>query len=270
MHNFIIPTSDELIHATWYYDSSDVLLRQKTNPIAVVVHGLGGYKEEKMLQTVKDCFLKHNIWVLMFDARHALGETGGNLEKACFTGFIDDLNTVINWLKNNGCARNPLYLAGHSLGAGAVLHYATHYNNQIRGLITLSAVYNGNLLKESYLNNKPDFMQEWQEKKLIYRQHPKHPNRNGYISINHLEDACRYSLEKEVQKITCPVLIVCGDHDVSSTISINEKLYNSFNKNAFLQIVKNCGHTFSKEENLIELKNTVSAWLSTNLNSTKK
>ncbi len=262
MDNFIIHTSDEQIHARLYYDSSDVFLSDKKNhPVAVISHGLAGYKEEAMLQVVKECFIKRHIPVLMYDARHSLGESGGRLEQACFSEFISDLNTVINWLHSNGYNNNSLFLVGHSLGAGAGLHYASMYPNEVTGIITLSGVYNGQLLKESYLKNRPDFMAEWQKTGLIYREHPHNSDKNGYISIQHLDDACQYAVEKNVNHITCPVLIICGDHDVSSTIEINKKLHDSFTGNAQLEVIDNCGHTYSKEQNQIDLKNTVLNWL---------
>ncbi len=257
---FTINREDGHIIAEWHINPSVDLLKKKT-PIAIILHGLAGYKEETMLQTVKDCFVHHHIPVLMYDARHSLGESGGRLENACFSEFIKDLRTVIQWLDNNGYDENPLVLAGHSLGAGAALHMATRIPNRINGIISMSAVYNGQLLKDSYMQNKPEFMQEWKKTGLIYREHPIYPQRNGLISIKHLDDACQYAVENEVHKIQCPVLIICGNHDVSSTININEILYHSFQSNAEMVVIQNCGHTYSKEQNRIDLTNGITNWL---------
>lgn len=232
----------------------------KVQTIAIIAHGLAGYKEEPMLQCLKNCFLKHGISVFMYDAQHSLGESSGSLSEACFSGFIADLNCVMSWIKQH-LKINSFLLAGHSLGAGACLHYAAEHPTEIKGVISLSAVYNGYLLRESYLTNKPEFMAEWQQKKLIYREHPNQPDKNGYISIRHLDDALQYAVEKDVYTIKSPVLILCGDHDVSSTIAINEKLRDSFSGNATLQIIENCGHTYSKAQNQKDLIDFVSKWI---------
>lgn len=231
-----------------------------TQPLVILAHGLAGYKEEGMLQCVADCFVQHGFPVLCYDARHGLGESDGNLQKACFTEFIYDLNAVLTWAKTER-GIHKFILAGHSLGAGACLHYAGAHPDEILGLMMLSAVYNGQLLKESYLKNKPAFMAQWEKERLIYRERPDCPSKNGYISINHLADACRYHEEENAKNVTTPVLIVCGNHDVSSTIEINKKLKDSFRGNATLAILNNCGHTYSKPENLVDLKETVETWL---------
>lgn len=230
-----------------------------TQPLVVLAHGLAGYKEEGMLQCVSDYFRQYGLPVLCYDARHGLGESGGDLQKACFTEFIRDLNAVLSWAKTERGIQKFI-LAGHSLGAGACLHYASAHTDEILGLIMLSAVYNGQLLKESYLKNKPAFMIQWEKEKLIYRERPDCPSKNGYISINHLADACRYHEEENAKDVTAPVLIVCGDHDVSSTVEINRKLKDSFRGNATLSILNNCGHTYSKPENLLDLKDAIESW----------
>lgn len=253
-----IGTSDGYLVANVVYSKQN---QKNVLPLVIIAHGLAGYKEEPMLQCVQDCFLKQGYAVLVYDARHGLGESSGNLEKACFSEFIVDLNSIIDWAKQH-LESASFILVGHSLGAGACLYYATKHPNEIAGMITLSAVYNGELLKESYLMSKPEFMVEWQRKKLIYRERPNLPNKNGYISIRHLDDACQYAVEQDVNVVKCPVLIICGDHDVSSTVSINERLCHSFEGNAELHIISNCGHTYSKTKNQTDLKKVVSEWIS--------
>lgn len=233
----------------------------KNTAFVIIAHGLAGYKEEDMLQCVKNVFLKNGISVLMYDARFSLGDSDGPLENACFSHFIEDLNTVIQWAKKQSFYTKPFYLCGHSLGAGACLHYAINNPQNIAGIITLSAVYNGNFLKQSYLQHKPDFMKEWQEKKYLNRTRSDNSQKYGKIAYAHLVDACQYQLEKSVDKITTPTLVVCGDVDISSTIEHNTILKNAIGNNAKFAIINSCGHTYKTEQNQADLAAEIEIFL---------
>ena len=255
---YIINKLQEKMAVQYYFAHTG---SDKKSAFAIIAHGLAGYKEEEMLQCVKNIFLKNGISVLMYDARFSLGDSDGPLENACFSHFIEDLNTVIQWAKKQSFYTNPFYLCGHSLGAGACLHYAINNPQDVAGIVTLSAVYNGIFLKQSYLQNKPDFMQEWQEKQYLNRVHPNNPQKHGKISYTHLADACQYQLEKSADKIMSPTLIVCGDVDISSTIDHNMILKNAIGNNARLTIIKSCGHTYKTQQNQTDLKEQIDLFL---------
>lgn len=238
---------------------------QKAQGIVFIAHGLAGYKEEKQLEIIKEVFLNQKTTVVLYDARYTLGESDGPLEKACFTNFIQDLTTVIQWSKAQSFYREPFFLAGHSLGAGACLHYGIHHPEQVRGIICLSAVYNGQFLLDSYTASKPDFVQKWQKEKLLFRQRSDITEKSGYISYNHMIDACTYHLETEANKIICPVLIICGDHDISSTVFINKCLYYALTTKKTLEILPNCGHNYTTDQNKSDLRQAVQIWLANNI-----
>lgn len=239
----------------------DVLVSQVAHaPVVFIEHGLAGYKEENVVQIPAAVFAELGFTVVTFDARYNLGESDGPLEKANFTHFIEDLQTVIEWAKTQTFYCEPFMLCGHSLGAGAALWYASHHPQAVKGIFSLSAVISGKLLLDSYQTYKPDFVRQWQNEKRLYREHPSIPARNGFISYDHINDAMRYHLTDIVQTIKCPVLIVCGSRDISSTIAINQALFEALRSPKELYVVENAGHTYAKPEHENELSQVIKKW----------
>ena len=75
------------------------------------------------------------------------------------------------------------------------------------------------------------------EEKYIFRQRPDNPSKKGFISYDHMIDAQKYQLEKETHNITAPTLIITGDSDISSTIEINQTLFDSLSSKKELHII---------------------------------
>ena len=59
------------------------------------MHGLGGFKEQKHIQTFADAFLENNFTVVLFDTTHTYGESEGKYEDATTTNYYEDLEDVI-------------------------------------------------------------------------------------------------------------------------------------------------------------------------------
>ena len=261
MTKFIIQTpTEEIIVARVMFPP------QKPTGLVFILHGLAGYKEEEYLAKTGEIFLNKGFCVCFYDARFSFGESHGELENACFSNFIEDFKTVLNWAKTQSFYQEPFFAVGHSLGAGAVLNQAIHHPALFKGIICLCPVYNGNMLLDSYQTAKPEFVNEWKEKKFLYRKKEGNPSINGNISFDHIIDAKKYKLEEQADQITSPVLIVCGDRDISSTININTTLYDKLNEPKELAIIKNGTHTFRSDENKTILIETIKNWLNKNFN----
>lgn len=256
MQKFIITTPEkETIIAQ--------ILSPKQNALGLVfiLHGLAGYKEEDYLLKCADIFLNKGLTVCLYDARHSFGESDGNLKNACFSNFIKDFEVIINWAKTQNFYQEPFFALGHSLGAGSVLFHAIKEPSLFKGIVCLAPVYNGQKLLESYQKTKPDFVLKWKQEKYLYKEKETDPQINGYISFDHMIDAQSYQLETQAHQITCPVLIIAGDRDISSTKEINEDLFSKLKSDKELHIIKNGTHTFRSDENKNELEIILNNWL---------
>lgn len=230
-------------------------------PVVLIEHGLAGFKEEDMILAAARAFKNQNFTVVTFDARFGLGDSDGDLEQANFTHFIEDLKTLVAWVKMQSFFSGKLFLCGHSLGAGACFYYAAHFANDVQGVVSMAAVVSGQLLLDSYLEHKPDFVREWQKNKLLPRVHPSIKERQGYISYAHINDALRYHLIDEVYKINCPVLLILADRDISSTLQINQKIFDALQTSKKMVIIENATHTFKSPENQLKIEQVIEMWI---------
>src|SRR3989344_1988273 len=89
---------------------------EKHGLVAVVMHGLGGWKEQPHIQTFADAFLKNGFTVVRFDTTNTFGESDGKYEDATITSYYEDLEDVISWAGGEPWYLEPFWLAGHSLG----------------------------------------------------------------------------------------------------------------------------------------------------------
>ncbi|MGN1062703.1 MAG: alpha/beta hydrolase [Alphaproteobacteria bacterium] len=244
-------------------DKICVRVRAAENQCAVVLieHGLAGYKEEGMIETLSDAFFAKGVTVVTFDARYGLGRSDGALEKACFTHFIEDFETVAAWMRTQVFYQEPFYAAGHSLGAGSALFFAARHPQQVAAVVCVSSVISGKLLYDSYLSARPDFLHAWQKNKFLPRVRADNPARTGCISYDHMTDALKYDVRQEAAHITAPVLIIYGNRDISSTALINKALYRSLRVPARLVELPDCGHTYARLENRQGLRLAVEEWL---------
>ncbi|MDR2901751.1 MAG: alpha/beta hydrolase [Lactobacillales bacterium] len=254
-HLLLTTPTGEKIHARIDYPDGGT-----PSKIVLIAHGLAGYKEEPLIANIRDVYLKNDTAAVTYDARFSLGQSGGPLEKACFTHFIQDLEFMVSWIRTSPDFKNAsLALSGHSLGAGACLYYAAHHAD-IKHLSLFSTVYNGNMLAASYEKHKPGFMAQWRADKVLQRTHPV-TGKSGGISYNHMSDAAKYELEKQSGQITCPVLIVYGSRDISSTHEINTILFNSLHAPKKMIEIIGGNHTFSDEKSMADIKEGLNAWI---------
>src|SRR3989344_7367385 len=124
---------------------------QKSKGLAFVMHGLGGFKEQKHIQTFADAFREKGFIVIRFDTTNTLGESDGAYEDATVTNYYEDLEDVIGWASGQRWYQEPFYLAGHSLGGLSVALYAEKYPEKVKGLIPISTVVSGKLSEDAHM-----------------------------------------------------------------------------------------------------------------------
>src|SRR3989344_9092482 len=95
-----------------------VIIDRPENPkgLVFIMHGLGGFKEQKHILAFREAFRENDFTIVRFDVRNSIGESEGSCEYADITSYYQDLEDVIIWSENQVWYREPFYLAGHSLG----------------------------------------------------------------------------------------------------------------------------------------------------------
>lgn len=111
-----------------------LVMDQPSQPrgVAIVVHGLGGNKDEPDIKAIADVFREHKFITIRYDASNARGESGGYVEDAKTTTYYDDLTDVVGWAQGQPWFKQPLVLAGHSIGATSAALYAEQHAGVFR------------------------------------------------------------------------------------------------------------------------------------------
>ena len=226
--------------------------------LAFVMHGLGGFKEQSHLQVIAEAFLAHGYTVVRFDTTNSVGESEGDLLHATATTYIEDLEDVIAWAKQQLWYVAPFVLIGHSLGALSVAWYAEHHPLEVKAVAPIGTVVTGKLNMERYA---PEFLAQWKTRGYILKESNSKPGLVSKLGWGFIEDGLRYDLLQKVETLTMPVLLVVGDNDEATPLTHQQLLYDALPGPKELHIIQGAPHTFRAQEHLDELKKIFDVWL---------
>ncbi len=187
-----------------------VKIHNKTgSKLAFILHGLASDMNHQVVQSAKKAFLDNGYTVVTFDARYSLGKSYGNVSNASLNTFLEDLETVVNWAKEQDFYHEPFAVAGHSLGGAATILYS-HNNDNINFLIPVAPVVGGQQWENSCMNNMPDFCKQWKEKGY-YEYKLKEKSANIFYTV--VDNAKSYNALELAQNIKTPTLFVIAEKD---------------------------------------------------------
>lgn len=238
------------------------------NPINLVfiAHGQGGFIEQKHIQAFTDAFLENNFRVVRFDATHSVGESEGNIMDVTYTGYIEDLEDVINWARTRPWFQQPFVLCGHSMGAQSTAWYAKNHADEVSAVAPLAPPVNYDLYVGTL---DSEYMKDWQEKgyvEMTSRSKPGVVKKVGW-AVN--ESLKKYDLLPEANKLTMPVLLMVGEYDEPAPYENQKILLDSIPSKKKLVKIMDVEHSFRNnetseyDEKLEEVKNIISDWLKT-------
>lgn len=237
------------------------LQNRGSRKLAFVQHGLSGHKGQAMVRRPAEAFLQNGYVTVSFDCRYSFGNSDGPLEKATLSSFVEDLQTVIDWARAQDFFAEPFALSGHSLGGGSVLHYAETYPRNVSLLVPVAAMVGGKYFIRSRLLNEGDTYRRWRAEGRLYREKKNDPSVNGYLSFDVVHDMLRYDLVRNAANVGCPVLLITGDGDISSTVYNNAKLYQALPAPKQMIILKDCDHLYEQAANASDLYNAINDWI---------
>jgi dienelactone hydrolase len=177
--------------------------------VVVVMHGLGGYKEQPHLEAVTRLYQQYGYIAVRPDATHALGESDGSTMGYRATTHVHDLEDVLTWVRKQVWCVGKVHLAGHSMGGFSVNLYAQNFSEHIGSVASLSSTLSGEVFRNQYQGN----FDEWQQNGFYVRPSRTRPGAVKKISWEFVEDLDKYDVLVGAQKMTMPVLVLVGDED---------------------------------------------------------
>jgi pimeloyl-ACP methyl ester carboxylesterase len=230
--------------------------------LALVLHGLGGFKEQAHIATFAKAFKESGYTVLCFDATNSFNESEGQFENASATKHYQDLEDVIVWAKKQGWYIEPFVLVGHSLGGIAVLLYTLNFPQEVKAVAPISTVVSGQLRLEAYkMFLGKEHLKDWQETGWYEYESFSKPGLIKRLPWSHMEDNLKYDILAKADKLELPVLLIVGEHDTSTPVTHQQMLYEKLPGPKELHIIKGAAHTFYDQEYLIEIKQIFKNWI---------
>lgn len=235
--------------------------------LVFIAHGQKGSLEQTHIQAFADAYLENGFRVVRFDATHALGKSDGDVTDVTYDNYINDLEDVINWSKNQQWYQVPFSLCGHSMGAQSVAWYAEHHPEVVKTLASMAPVVNYELYTTTFPEGE---LSKW--KKLGYQESmSKSKGIMVKIGWQVIESLKKYDLLLLANHLTMPLLIVVGDHDQPCPKAHQEILVQAINSpKATLEIIPGAEHSYRNAINeeygseVHLMKHTLSKWLHQN------
>lgn len=234
-----------------YYNPSEM---QKK--IVLMAHGFKGFKDWGIWDLCAKEFAKANFVFIKFNFSHngtkAIKPTEFTDLEAFgqnnFSKELADIHELLQWIGHQTLIPaseldlNNIHFIGHSRGGGIGV-LATHFNPEIKSLITWASV---DSLAYMWLSN-PDFVEEWRAKGVHYILNGRTKQQMPlyfqlYEDWNKNEG--RFDLQKVLQGLNKPVLIIHGDADPAVPVQAAYNLH-EWTKNSQLLIIKGADHVFN-------------------------
>ena len=241
-----------------------VVVEKNKNPkgLVFVMHGLGGFKEQKHIQTFADAFKENGFITVLFDTIHTFGESEGLYEDATTTNYYEDLEDVINWARTQSWFQKPFWLVGHSLGGISTALYAERHPEEVKALAPISTVVSGELSVET--KHSRGVLDEWKKTGWLIKESESKPGLIKKLKWSEMEDRMKYDLLPEANKLTMPVLLIVGDKDDGTPPKHQKMLFDKLPGKKELHIIKEAPHTFMDEKHLSEIKVIFDKWIKNN------
>jgi pimeloyl-ACP methyl ester carboxylesterase len=236
------------------------LLEKAETPLglAIIMHGLGGHKDEPHIVTFAQSFAEKSFTTLRFDTTNTFGESDGNYEDATITNYYEDLEDVIAFAKNKPWYKASFYLVGHSLGGISTILYAEKHPQEVRGLAPVSSVISGAL--RAQLHGK-EYLAKWETTGWKSEASLTVPGRIKRLKWNHMVDSYNHDVLPNAGKLTMPVLLLVGDQDDVTPAAQQQLLYDKLPGVKEFHVIKNAPHTFKDPAHLAEIKTIFKAWI---------
>lgn len=227
--------------------------------LVFIMHGHGGFKEQGQLKVAADVFVGLGITAVRFDTTNTHGESDGNPIDATMTGFLQDLEDVINWASGQSFYKAPFFVVGHSMGGQCVGTYAENNPHKVCGMVFLATSISGKLSAKKYSVADLENWEKtgWRESKSTTRPGLVHRNKWSAMA-----DRMKYDLFDGINKLTMPALVVIGDKDEFIPLEDERLFYESLPGKKEFRVIHGAGHNYNEAGKMDELKSIISAWLS--------
>ncbi len=228
--------------------------------LAIIQHGLASHMNHVAVQEAKQAFLNNHYVVITFDSRYSLGKGNNDVEKVQLKTFLEDLETVADWAKNQPFYSEPFALVGHSLGGASIIEFGAKYSSQVNILIPITPVISGKSWEKSCMENMSEFCRFWKHNGT-YKYTDEQNHKTAVIPFSVVTGCTHYNAYSLAKQINAKTLLIAAENDIVINPDSIKKLSKSFT-NSHVSIIKSAGHNFENSENQTNLYQAINTFLS--------
>jgi len=227
---------------------------QKPKPVVIFCHGYKGFKDWGAWHLVAEAFAKAGFFFIKFNFSH----NGGTVDEPIdfpdleafaennYTKELDDLETVIEYFATTKhymleADVKDISLIGHSRGGGIVLIKAEE-NDKVKQVVTWAGVSD---YKVRFKQDTDEF-KEWKESGVKYVQNGRTKQEMPHhfqFYTDFKENEKRLTIQRAVEQLEIPHLIIHGNDDPSVSVKEGEKMH-QWNPKSKLKIIEGTNHVF--------------------------
>ncbi|TXD49939.1 alpha/beta hydrolase family protein [Polaribacter sp. IC073] len=255
---------------------TDVFYKENNQPKKIVIfcHGYKGFKDWGAWNLMAERFANAGLFFIKFNFSH----NGGTVEQPIdfpdleafgnnnYTKELDDLESVINWISSeekfkNEINSNDISIIGHSRGGGIVLLKANE-DRRVKKVITLAAVCDFET-RSSTIGD----LENWKKigVKYVLNGRTKQNMPHFYQFYEDFkENETRLNIQKAVENLKIPQLIIHGDKDTSISLEEGKKIH-SWNSKSKFKIIEGADHVFNVSHPWKEKKMSTELLITTKL-----
>ena len=224
----------------------------------LLMHGLAAWKEQQTIVVIAEAMVSAGYQVLTFDGADALRGPDASYWNSTTTGFIADLEDVVEYARQQDWYSAPLLFAGHSLGALCVVHFARIHPDTATKLLLVAPAISWRLDRSDRIVSRI----RWTAK--VVQIVKKKERATGEKFFNPLYppwilDYFKYDTRKDAPHVHLPTLIISAGDDLIVAGPAAQATLTALFPNARQKVVPHASHIFDKHEE--ELADTIKEWL---------
>ncbi|MDR1027235.1 MAG: NUDIX domain-containing protein [Rickettsiales bacterium] len=212
--------------------------------LAFILHGFSGDKDQREMRALEEEFSKRGYMVANIDATNSLNASEWTPAGASFTGHYNDLEYVIEWARGQAWFQSPFALAGHSMGAAAVLLYAENHPDNANLLIPISFPWLTGASKIAQ-DDDPEKYADWKAAGYWDKVSASR-GRTLRVPYNFIEDLQNHDFGAKAARITAPTFLIIGELEKPQRITDNKKLFDMLRVKKEFIILPNTPHAVAK------------------------
>ena len=229
----------------------------------VLQHGWSGKKEQDHIVAIQEAFTDNGWQVFNFDATNSFNESDGDIEDSRLGLHYEDMEDVCQWVQKQEWFVGPLAVSGHSMGGYAAARYAEDHPEDVAFIAPISPVVSGALNAASEEKNRPGHIAKWEAEGVMISESSTTPGLMKRAPFAIHQERLNHDLLPSAHKLNMPVFLLTGSEDGLCPPDHIQQLFNAIpHDNKAFEILEGAPHTYRTAEDLREVKERLSKWLS--------